>query len=168
MRIKRALILAALGLLITGLLAVSIYWYLVEKPEETNQSTVLLDQGIALFKQRKYAQALQELEKIPDDAITDWRVPYYRGSTHMMLKHYDPAVASLQQALAVNSQEPAILYALGVAYFKQGNLKLAKGYFASVLEINPADEHAKGLMDIMAKLQRQSGKPAPASDKNKD
>jgi hypothetical protein len=43
-----------------------------------------------------------------------------------------------------------------VAYFKLGNLKLAKGYFASVLEINPNDEQAKGLMDIMAKLERNS------------
>ena len=37
-----------------------------------------------------------------------------------------------------------------------GNLKLARGYFASVLAINPNDEQAKGLMDIMAKLERSS------------
>ena len=64
--------------------------------------------------------------------------------------------ALLEQALALNTQDTGILYALGVVYYKLGNLKLSKSYFASVLEINPEDQHAKGLMDIVTKLQRKS------------
>ena len=81
----------------------------------------------------------------------------------MMLKDYEPAVIHLEQALTLDNKNIAILYALGVAYFKLGNLKLARGYFASVLEINPNDEQAKGLMDIMAKLERNPGSEIGAS-----
>ena len=35
-----------------------------------------------------------------------------------------------------------------------GKLALSKGYFASVVEIDPTNEEAKGLMDIMANLER--------------
>jgi hypothetical protein len=33
-------------------------------------------------------------------------------------------------------------------------LSLSKAYFASVLELDPGHEEAKGLMDIMASLER--------------
>ena len=58
------------------------------------------------------------------------------------------------------------MHALGVAYFKLGNLKLSKGYYASILEIDPGDEEARGLMDIMAKLERNSEaeQQVPAED----
>ena len=52
------------------------------------------------------------------------------------------------------------MFALGVAYFKLGNLALSKAYFAAVLQINPGNEEAKGLMDIMARLERQSNAAA--------
>jgi Flp pilus assembly protein TadD len=73
-----------------------------------------------------------------------------------MLKDYVTATERLERSLALAPRDTGTLYALGVASFKLGNLKLARGYFASILEINPNDEQAKGLMDIMANLERQT------------
>ena len=42
-----------------------------------------------------------------------------------------------------------------------GNLAMSKAYFAQVLEIDPTDEEARGLMDIMANLERMQ-QDAPA------
>ena len=81
---------------------------------------------------------------------------YDQGSEHIKLKDYKSALESLEQAHVLNPEDTGTLYALGVVYYKLGNLKLAKSYFASVLEINPNDEQAKGLMDMMAKLERQT------------
>jgi tetratricopeptide (TPR) repeat protein len=120
------------------------------------QSAAALEQGIALFGQEQYDQALEVLERIPADQITDWRFFYYIGSSHMMLKDYPAAAAALEHALTLKPDEPGTLYALGVVYYKQGKLKLSKAYFAAVLEINPNDEHARGLMDIMEKLEQQT------------
>lgn len=79
---------------------------------------------------------------------------YYQGSTHIILKDYQAAAETLEQALALNNNETRIMHALGVAYFKLGNLKLSKAYFAAVLEIEPDNAEARGLMEIMAKLEK--------------
>ena len=81
---------------------------------------------------------------------------YHQGSELILSKDYEAAADKLEQALVLNKEDIGTLYALGVVYYKLGNLKLAKGYFAAMLEINPNDETAKGLMDIMAGLERNS------------
>ena len=106
--------------------------------------------------QRLLVFALEVLPQVPAGSQEEAKALYYQGSSHMMLKDYEAAVASLDRALALNNRDVGTLYALGVAWFKLGNVNLAKGYFAAVLEINPDDEQAKGLMDIMAGLERRS------------
>jgi tetratricopeptide (TPR) repeat protein len=165
MRKPSTIMLVSLGLLLAAITVAFIYWYSLEKTKDNGQSAALLEQGIALYQQKKYTEAIQELEKIPEKSGKDWRVPYYLGSAGIMLGNNQEAVISLEQALALAPGEVGVLYALGVAYYKLGNYELSKGYFAAVLEINPADEHAKGLMDIMAKLDMQSNEPTSEPDK---
>ena len=164
MRKPSTIILVSLGLLLTTITVAFIYLYPLEKTTDNGQHAVLLEQGIGLYKQKKYNEVLQALETIPENSVNDWRIPYYRGAAHMMLTDYDKAATSLERALVLDNQETGILYELGVVYYKQGNIKLAKSYFASVLEINPADEQAKGLMDIMANLEREAIEPKPETE----
>lgn len=142
-----ALVLA----LVTGGL---FHLYNTKQEETRQQATISLDQGIALFRENKYTESLELLQGIPDGLIDDWHLPYYTATALVMLKDYQPAALLLEEALVLNPQETAILFELGVVYFKLGNLGLSKGYFASVIEIDPGNEEAKGLMDIMAKLER--------------
>ena len=86
----------------------------------------------------------------------------------VMLRDFEEAVPELEKALALNPQEPLILFELGVVYFKLGNIAMSKAYFASVVEIDPSNAEAKGLMDIMANLERQQSghsQPEPEADK---
>jgi tetratricopeptide (TPR) repeat protein len=153
--VNRRLVALAVSASLLIALVVGIYWRQVLLPERSQRTEEALEQGISLFNGKRYEQSLAALESIPDSWIEDWRFPYYRGSALMMMQDYPAAAAQLEQALALDPAQTGVLYALGVSYFKMGNLSLAKGYFASVLEINPADEQAKGLMDIMAKLERE-------------
>jgi len=121
-----------------------------------SEAATLLDSGIALFNEKNFQQAVEALDQVPSGSPEKWLALYYQGSAMIMLKDYSSAVVYLEQALALNSHQTRIMHALGVAYFKLGNLKLAKAYYASILELDPNDEEAKGLMDIMAKLERQS------------
>ena len=137
----------------------ALLWFFVLQPERQAVSfgaAELLADGIGHHERKEYDLALEVLQQVPAGAPEKARALYYAGSSHMMLKDYETAAENLEQALALNTRDTGTLYALGVVYYKLGNLKLARGYFASVLEINPADEHAKGLMDIMAGLERQS------------
>ena len=129
--------------------------YNLQKQEKQQQAIASLDKGIALFHEEKYAESLDLLQSIPDDTIVDWHLPYYTATAHVMLKDYQAAAPILEEALAINPQETQIMFELGVVYFKLGKLNLSKSYFAAVVEIDPSNEDAKGLMDIMANLERQ-------------
>jgi tetratricopeptide (TPR) repeat protein len=158
-------LLTGLGLL---LLLAGVAAFLGFRPDfggDKRQAQETLESGISLFNQKQYVEALSALEQVPAGSPQEARAFYYRGSAQIMLKDYESAVRELEQALALEPGDAGTLYGLGVAYFKLGNLKLSKSYFAAVLEINPNDEQARGLMDIMAKLERQSeAAPAPESE----
>ena len=133
-------------------------WIWVEKSgqeTELSDAAVLLDSGITLFNEKNFQQAVEALNQVPSGSPEKWQALYYQGSAMIMLKDYTSAVVYLEQALALNSHQTRIMHALGVAYFKLGKLNLAKAYYASILELDPNDEEAKGLMDIMANLERQ-------------
>lgn len=144
---------AALAFLVS--VAGLFHLYNTAQQETKQQAIASLDRGIALFREKKYAESLDVLQSIPDDTIVDWHLPYYTATAHVMLKDYQAAAPILEEALALNPQETQILFELGVVYFKLGKLKLSKSYFASVVEIDPSNEDARGLMDIMANLERQ-------------
>jgi len=152
---NRTTVIVAAVLLVLGAAATLLWVDRERRAEWAELQQTALAQGMAAHEDKNYVLALEELEKIPPGAVTDWQVPYYIGSSHMLLKDYTASAAALEQALALNPDDPGTLYALGVVYYKLGNLKLSKSYFAAVLEINPDDQHAKGLMDIMANLERQ-------------
>ena len=147
----------------TVLVLSALLWFLAMVPEPeavTYRPAELLADGKGHYEREEYEMALEALRQVPEGEAETARARYYEGSSYIMLKDYETAVASLESALALEPRDPGVLYALGVAYYKLGNLAVAKGYFGAVLEINPNDEQAKGLMDIMAKLERQSSVPA--------
>ena len=138
-------------------LAAGGFYHLYNSQQEVTEQQAItsLDQGIALFREGKYAESLEELQGIPDGVIQDWHLPYYTASAMVMLKDYESAAPILEKALELNPQETKIMFELGVVYYKLGNLALSKGYFGSVIAIEPSNEEARGLMDIMANLERQ-------------
>jgi Flp pilus assembly protein TadD len=159
---SRAAIVAGVALALS--VALTMYWYSGVESRARAERQELLAQGVAQFEANEFEKALETLESIPAGQVEEWEVHYYIGSSHLMLQDYRLASESLEKALVLNHHDAGILYALGVAYYKLGNVELAKAYFASVLEINPDDRHAKGLMDIMAKLEQQAGSSTTSQD----
>jgi tetratricopeptide (TPR) repeat protein len=158
----RELLLGAVGLALVAAAVAAAYLYEDRKQRLAAETTALVEDGIAQFRQEQYEAALEILRGIPEKSVEDWRIPYYTGSALIKLNDYESAAVSLEEALILNSKEENIPFALGVVYYKLGNLGLSKSYFHSVLEINPDNEEAKGLMDIMAKLERaQPGEATP-------
>lgn len=152
--------------LLTG--AVAAFWWINGDSTRDSKHVASLEQGIALFEQKQYPEVLAELEPLATGGSENWRVYYYLGSTHMMLKDYAAAATALEQSLSLRPEESGTLYALGVVYYKLGKLSLAKAYFGAVLEINPNDEQAKGLMDIMTKLEQNSAERQSTGDTRED
>lgn len=156
----------ALSLLVALVMSGLFYLHNENRQATEQQALASLDQGIALFREKQYPEALDMLQGIPNGVITDWHLPYYMASTHVMLKNFESAAPLLEQALVLNPDETQILFELGVVYYKLGKISLSKSYFASVVELDPTNTDAKGLMDIMVNLERKDpsqpvGKPAP-------
>jgi len=148
--------LFVVAVLVIGLTTGGIFYLYNAGQQQTRQQAIAsLDRGIALFREKKYSESLEVLQSIPDGVIQDWHLPFYTATAHILLKDYQLAALKLEEALLLNPQETQILFQLGVVYYKLGNLSLSKGYFASVVEIDPTHEEAKGLMGVMANLERQ-------------
>lgn len=152
----------SLAAILLVLLAVAgfLHLYNTNQQEIREQAVQSLDLGISLFRENKYTESLEVLQGIPEGVLEDWHLPYYTATAMVMLKDYESAVPELENALALSPQETVILFELGVVYYKLGKLALSKGYFTSVVEIDPSNEEARGLMDIMAKLERNQASEA--------
>lgn len=164
----RKIILGSVVVLLVLSSAITFYFYKIDLQERNQQYNAILDRGIGQYHEKRYSESLQTLENIPSGVITTWQLPYYKASALVQLKKYKPAATYLEKALALNNSEKIILSALGVVYYKLGNLRLAKGYFSSTLELDPGNEHVKGLMDIMARLQRQSEAELKETDQTEE
>lgn len=144
-------------------------WFFLENLEQKeylSRADQRIESGIVFFKEKQYPEALEVFENIPQGSPREWYARYYQGSTYIMLQDYPQAITYLEQALELKPSDAEIMHALGVAYFKLGNLKMSKAYYAAALEINPDDTEARGLMDIMSKLERQQPDTQPGNDTN--
>ena len=144
----------AIGLAVIISVVFGVYQYEEKRQQQVAEARNQIDTGIWYFNQKDYETALKTLRAIPQDIVQDWRNPYYQGAALIQLKNYDEAVVALEEAWRLNQAEEDIPFALAVAYFKLGNLQLSKGYFHAVLQINPEHADAKGLMDIVASIER--------------
>lgn len=152
---RSGLTLLAVATLV-GVLAMG--WFFTRDSDQENlpgNKAISIESGVTLFNEKKYIEAIEIFENVQPGHPQEWYSLYYLGSSYIMLKDYPAAAEHLELALSLNPINTQIMHALGVTYFKLGNLKLSKAYFASVLEINPEDAEARGLMDIMANLERQ-------------
>ena len=151
---RRAMLAVGVGVIVVAVIFAASSFYSVEQQRQFGDVHAVINEGIAQFRAEQYELSAQTLGSIPDDLVEDWHVPYYLGSALIQLKDYETGAARLEEAMALNPNDENVLFALGVAYYKLGNLSLSKAYFASVLQIDPGHEEAKGLMDIMASLER--------------
>lgn len=155
MKNSHKIMFAGFSICLVLLFAIAVNSYQSDQQEKAQQNHLILDQGIALYDQGKYPEALSKLQTIADADIQDWQVSYYKGAAAVRLKDYPSAATYLEHANSLNSSETQTLYLLGVVYFKLGNLKLSEGYFTATLELDPSHEEARGLMGVMSNLQKK-------------
>ena len=153
-----SLLIAVVTVALVGTILAAVYLnqkHRAEKETQSKEAMQVVNQGIAQFRQSQYKQSLETLGGISEDVYQDWHVNYYMGSSLIMLNEHELAAVELEKALLLNAEEPVILYALGVVYYKLGNLSLSRAYFSKVLEYDPGNEDARGLLDIVANLERR-------------
>lgn len=105
-----------------------------------------LEQGNALFNERKYQEALAVFNQFAVDNPTIYHIYLNIGDSYREMQDYKNAI--LQYELAIEkakAAEDTVIQAkgqasIGEAYLRQDNLKEAQEYFKKSLELNPKDE----------------------------
>ena len=85
-----------------------------------------------------------------------WQAFFYLGAGNFELKRYDAAIPFLERALFLAPTEQKIYKMLGVIYYKLGQLDMARGYFTSYFELDLNNKDARGMIEMIAKLQRST------------
>ena len=79
-----------------------------------------------------YQAVLAELAEAEKASPTDYDVYYVRGKVYLAMYNYDLAIAALRRAVALQPNESAAHYQLGLAYRKASREALAKQQFETV------------------------------------
>ena len=79
--------------------------------------------GLSYYKQKQYAKAIEEFEKIVSET-PDYESGYrVLGDAYLRLKDYDGAIRSFQNALRLKDDAFVSYYGLAVAYYNVGRLE---------------------------------------------
>jgi GWxTD domain-containing protein len=105
-----------------------------------------------LIRAKKFARALELAERIKDDTRLAYQYRYVRGRALLGLERYEEAAAELQEGNRIYNSDPALLGALGFAYWKTGRAEDARNALAASLKLNPDQPEVKALL---AEIQKK-------------
>ncbi len=118
------------------------------------------DQGIALYNDGRYVEAIEHFETAiagASESSTTYRLGiFYAAEAHanigralLKAEHYDEAREHLEKALEETPNFPDLQYCLGVSLFMGGHEREALPFFRRALEINPNYIEARCFLAIV-------------------
>ncbi len=117
---------------------------------------IAINMGGALILQRKWAKAVEILQKAvdasPENVLlwTNLAAAYLGRLETSGPKHQARAIAAYEKALWIDPSTPNVHYHLGLIYKQQGNLSRSSAMFQRALEINPNDRDARYWMEKLS------------------
>lgn len=99
-----------------------------------------------LIRKKKFDRALALAERIKDDTRLAYQYRFIRGKALVGLGRYEDAVGDLQEANKIYNSDPALLSALGLAYWKTGRTEDARNALNAALKLNPDQPEVKALL----------------------
>ena len=111
------------------------------KAVETDPKSVIAQAGLADCRicQGKTAEGLKLAQVAIDLDSNDYHGYAVLGAGLIDADQLDKAETALRRAIRLNAKDSDSLGNLGVAYYKQGFIKLSKGYFEKAVALDPAE-----------------------------
>jgi superkiller protein 3 len=145
-----------MSLFVAGAVLLALTLGIPARQDRLEAARIALERGIQSYQQGSLDAAQAELDEALEADPDEWRAPFYLGIIQIQLGSYGPAIPYLEQAFILNPKEPKVSNALGVTYFKLGKLDLAKGYFATSVELDPDNADTRAMLETMTRLQRRA------------
>ena len=105
--------------------------------KEISLEELLKTNAAHLFQLGEYPQALEEFQKLANEYPQDSLPHRYVGMTLTLLGRLDEAVTALQEAVKLESDNPANHYFLARVYHEQGARDKAESELNEVLKLDP-------------------------------
>ena len=118
-------------------------------------SNDLNDRAIELMKAGRFAEAIPLFRKAMEQDPSHWGYWYMAGQCYRLLNDLENAVTYLKKAVALKSDEPSVLLALGIALQLTNRLNEAVDAFRKAIEVDPDYELA---YNSLALTQKKQGK----------
>jgi Tfp pilus assembly protein PilF len=126
----------ALAWLLLGLLLVAGTFPVIAHAQ-TTEADVYVAQAILDFDEKKYDDAIRNLQEALKREPDHVEALYYMGVVHMALRRPDDAVRYLTRAQAKSPQDTSIAFQLALAYFAQQRYDAAEPLFERVYKSDP-------------------------------
>ena len=130
-----------------------------EPGEQLSMTAKTYYEGVSLFSQEKYKEALSLFKKIVagnEDPEYSSKAIYDIGRSLFMLKDYDGAIKHFTGIVQNTPRHPDlvdILYFIGQGWEKKGDVERAKGFYKKILTMEQ-DEDAAPRLKAMRALKR--------------
>ena len=105
---------------------------------QTTEADVYVAQAILDFDDKKYQDAINNLEEALKREPDHVEALYYMGVVHMALRRPEEAIKYLTRAQAKSPQDNSIAFQLALAYFSQQQYDRAEPLFERVFKADPA------------------------------
>ncbi len=127
--------------------------------------------GVDLYNQEEYTQALKSFEAARLSNPEDGNVLYNLANTHYQLGNFDHAVEAFEAAestLNDPSMKQKTHYNRGNAYYRKGDVEEAIKAYKKALELDPSDTDAKFNLEYARKQYERAKQANRLSPKDKD
>ncbi len=131
----------------------------------------LSEQGIELYQQGKYKQALEKFIAAQIEDPEDKQVSYNLGNAYYKIKDYEKAAKNYLQSVLENKDARLAeksYYNLGNAFFRQNKLQEAVAYYKKALELDPKDMDSKKNLEFVQKLLKQQQEQQQQQQQNQE
>ena len=134
-------------------------------PKENPTAEALFQEGVAHFDNKKYARAIQSLQKFRDEfpfvpQIIDAELKL--AEAYYLNKQYPEAVSAFKEFVSLHPTHekiPFVVYHLGLVHFDQFNgidrdpkpIETARGYFQTVAKDHPDSPYAQPAKEKLAR-----------------
>jgi Tfp pilus assembly protein PilF len=116
-----------------------------------------LNYGLVLFQQKKYSEAVHELDLAVKKNEASSTSHYYKGRALIGLQRYDDAELELLRVVALGGEEATIAHRyLGGLYVQKGDNARAITELQAFLKLEPKTKEADKIREMIKQLQQTS------------
>lgn len=120
------------------------------KSTDSKQATIVKNIALILKQQGKTDEAIAAMKEARKSNPKDLNLILNEADLYIQLKEMDKFGELMNEAIALDPNNPTLYYNLGVVNFNEGRVEEAKGYYRKAIELKP--DYSDAYMNLSAAI----------------